>query len=182
LKKAIIDIDDTLWNFGDAWYEELKKIGIKTQNPKTWTTWSYGIEKGFLTIDILKETARNVHLKQHEQEIYESAAELAFFLKKHKYEIIIASHRCETTTQSTQKWLYKHDIYFDSVVLCNDKTVLLNGNGIVIDDMPKVLEKGIEQNMECFGLKFPYNEYISKANLFDNFTDLAKGVYAFVEK
>ena len=41
-KTAIIDIDNTLWQFCDAFYEELRKINKNFPTPDNWTIGIYG--------------------------------------------------------------------------------------------------------------------------------------------
>ncbi|MDH5202740.1 MAG: hypothetical protein OEZ31_07250 [Nitrospirota bacterium] len=38
-KRAIVDIDNTLWHFCDALYEELRKVNRNFPTPDSWTHW-----------------------------------------------------------------------------------------------------------------------------------------------
>jgi len=41
IKKAIVDIDNTLWQFCDVFYEELKKINKDFPTTENWTHWDF---------------------------------------------------------------------------------------------------------------------------------------------
>ncbi len=47
-KIAIIDIDNTLWQFSDAFFEELRKINEDFPTPENWTHW-WSIWQGYCT-------------------------------------------------------------------------------------------------------------------------------------
>jgi len=40
-KKAVIDIDNTLWHFCDVIYERLKKINSAMPTPDDWVEWDF---------------------------------------------------------------------------------------------------------------------------------------------
>jgi hypothetical protein len=63
IKKAIIDIDNTLWHFCDALYEELRKINENFPIPDRWAHWD--MWEGYCSIDEFIGAVNAVHLNQH---------------------------------------------------------------------------------------------------------------------
>jgi len=45
-KTVIIDIDNTLWQFCDAFYEELKKVNYNFRPQEYWTDWAERLKTG----------------------------------------------------------------------------------------------------------------------------------------
>jgi len=159
MKKAVIDVDNTLWHFCDVLYERLKRINVSTPTPDGWTDWEfwerYCSEEDFLRV------IEDIHLNQDDDEHlpYPEAREFLATLKKHDFYLIVASHRTPESREQTQRWLAKHDLVFDELHLSHDKTVLFEeGCHVVVDDAPYVLEKAVEKRIIASGLVFPWNK------------------------
>ena len=61
-KIAIIDIDNTLWQFSDAFYLELKKINKNFPTPDQWCT--YDIWEGYCSVEDFIAAISSIHNKQ----------------------------------------------------------------------------------------------------------------------
>jgi hypothetical protein len=176
-KKAIIDIDNTLWHFCDALYEELRKINKRFPTPDSWTHWD--LWEGYCTEDDFYNAVNAVHLNQHNDKYlpYPEARDFLFNLKKTGYHITIASHRSPDHRKQTEKWLEKHGLVYDELHLSFQKTQLFTESiDVVVDDSPHVLEKAVDKRIMATGLLFPWNRDYAENGflLFDNLNEILK--------
>ncbi|MBU3935763.1 hypothetical protein KJ909_03760, partial [Patescibacteria group bacterium] len=143
-KIAIIDIDNTLWQFSDAFYLELKKINRNFPTPDHWTT--YDIWEGYCSAADFIAAINSIHHNQDNDQYqpYPESQDFLSSLREHGFHIIIASHRTLEMRQPTERWLARHGLPYDELHLSLDKTVLFPKADIVVDDSPLTLEKAIE--------------------------------------
>jgi hypothetical protein len=176
--KAVVDIDNTLWPFCDAFYEKLKKINGAFPPPGQWTTvdfWErYCSKKDFM------DAINAIHHEQDSDRYqpYPESRDFLLSLKEHGYYVIIASHRLEETRKPTERWLALHKLPYDELHLSFDKTVLFDQAAIVVDDAPQTLEKAVASCALGVGLLFPWNRSHAR-NGFELFQDL-RGVLSFI--
>jgi len=157
-KKAIIDIDNTLWHFCDALYEELRKINKTFPTPDSWTHWD--MWEGFCSMDDFLGAVNAVHLNQHSDRYlpYPEAKDFLINLKENGYHITIASHRSPDYRKQTARWMEKHGLVYDELHLSFHKTELFDmSTDVVVDDAPQVLEKAVQNGVMAMGLLFPWN-------------------------
>ena len=157
-KTAIVDIDNTLWQFCDAFYEELKKINKNFPAPATWTHWN--IWEGYCTEHAFFRTINSIHLNQDSDNHrpYPEAKGFMAALKQNNYHITIASHRSPEFMTQTERWLKKHGLVFDDLHLSYHKTNLITRKTtVVVDDSPNVLERAAQNGVLATGLLFPWN-------------------------
>jgi FMN phosphatase YigB (HAD superfamily) len=124
-KTAIIDIDNTLWQFSDAFYLELKKINKGSPTPDQWST--YDILKGHCSVEDFIAVINTVHHKQDSDQ-YQPYPESRGFLSsliENCFHIIIVSHRISETREPTERWLARHGLLYDELNLSLDKTLPL---------------------------------------------------------
>jgi hypothetical protein len=170
-KIAVIDIDNTLWQFCDAFYEELKKVNPAFPTVEHWTTWDFYLpfcsEKQFMA------AVDAVHVQQ-DSDRYRPYAEAKGFLRSVReqgYRVVIASHRRAEMRGQTERWLRKNGLVFDELHLSFDKTVLFRDAAVVVDDAPHTLEKAVLHKAVGAGLLFPWNRAYA-GNGFGLFTTL----------
>jgi hypothetical protein len=173
-KIAIIDIDNTLWQFSDAFYLELKKINGNFPTPDRWCT--YNIWEGYCSAEDFMAAISTIHHNQ-DSDRYQPYPESRGFLsslKEHGFHIIIASHRTPETEQPTERWLEKHGLPYDELHLSLDKTVLFPKADIVVDDSPLTLDQAIKSGALGAGLLFPWNMYYTSNGfrLFQNLNEV----------
>lgn len=157
-KTALIDIDNTLWQFCDAFFEELRKINPDFPTPENWTTWE--IWEGHCSKQDFYNAVNAVHLNQDSQRFqpYPEARGFLSALKQNGYAITIASHRSPEYMGQTERWLNKHGLVYDDIHLSYQKTDLINSKTtVVVDDSPGVLENAVEKGVFATGLLFPWN-------------------------
>jgi hypothetical protein len=157
-KTAIIDIDNTLWQFCDAFYEELRRISKDFPTPDKWNTWD--IWEGYCTEKDFYGAVNAVHAKQDSDDFkpYPQSKGFLSTLKQNGYHITIASHRSPEFMTQTERWLRKHGLIYDDIHLSYHKTQLITPETtVVVDDAPQVLEKAVEQGALATGLLFPWN-------------------------
>ncbi len=179
-KTAVIDIDNTLWQFCDAFYEELKKVNPAFPRVEQWTTWDffrpYCAEKQFLA------AVDAVH-RQQDSDRYQPYPEAKGFLlslKGEGYRLVIASHRRPEMQGPTERWLRKHELEYDELHLSFDKSVLFGDAAVVVDDSPHTLEKAVALRAIGAGLLFPWNQAYA-GNGFGLFRDLNE-VLGYIRK
>lgn len=157
-KKAIIDIDNTLWHFCEVLYERLKHINKHMPPPKLWHEWDFW--QNYCTDEDFFNVIHSIHLKQdNDQHLpYSEAKNFLYALKEQNLHIIIASHRTQESLEQTHRWLIKHGLIFDELHLSFDKTILFDENcHIVVDDSPITLENATKKGIIAVGLVFPWN-------------------------
>ena len=171
---AIVDIDNTLWQFCDAFSEELQKINPAFPPLEQWTTWNFFV--GYCTEEQFLAAVDAVHARQ-DSEAYKPYPEANGFLQSLKdlgYHIVIASHRRVEMQGPTERWLRKHGLQYDELHLSFDKTVLFDKASVVVDDAPHTLEKAVAHKAISAGLLFPWNrEYAGNGfGLFNNLNEV----------
>lgn len=162
-KKAVIDIDNTLWHFCDMLYERLREINRNVPTPNYWIEWDFW--ENYLSKEQFLSAIKYIHLNQDDERHlpYPEARDFLAILKEHDFHIIIASHRIPDSMEQTHRWLIRHELVFDEVHLSYDKTVLIDKHcHIVVDDAPHILEKAAEREITAAGLLCPWNRNASK--------------------
>jgi hypothetical protein len=165
LKTAIIDIDNTLWDFASVLYERLKlHYGNYVPPPSQWDQWDFW--KEICPANEFFKIVRDIHYEQNRFGVYPDAREFLTGLKALGFKIIIASHREPDTYQPTVRWLQKHGLVFDELYLGNDKIKLLSfplnlpGWCVCVDDSPQVLLEAKSRGIVATGLRFPWNREV----------------------
>ncbi len=158
IKKAVIDIDNTLWHFCDALYVKLKDINRQMPAPDYWVEWDFW--ENYCSKENFLGAIEEIHLNQDDDMHlpYPEARDFLAALKEHNFHIIIASHRITESEKQTKRWLVKHGLIYDELHLSFDKTVLFDEIcHVVVDDSPDVLQKASEKGVISTGLLFPWN-------------------------
>jgi hypothetical protein len=179
-KTAIIDIDNTLWQFCDAFYLELKKINTNFPTPDQWSLFNF--YEGYCSDKEFFEAINAIHAKQDSVQYrpYPEARSFLSSLREEGFDIIIASHRVENARQPTERWLAQHGLQHDELHLSFDKTMLFGRADVIVDDAPQTLEKAIQSGVLAAGLLFPWNRAYAGSR-FGLFQDL-KGVLGYILK
>ena len=158
IKKAVIDIDNTLWQFCDVLYEGLREVNSALPSPDSWINWDFWMH--FCSEDEFMSVIHRIQMTQDNDSHlpYKEAENFLKTLKDHNFHIVIASHRTPESLVQTKRWLLKHNLIFDELHLSSDKTVLFNETcHVVVDDSPFVLDNAAEKGIFATGLKFPWN-------------------------
>lgn len=180
-KRAFVDIDNTLWQFCDVFFAELRKINKDFPTIEHWTHWD--IWEGFCSKHDFYNAVDSIHHRQDSDEFqpYPEAKGFLSALKQHGYHITIASHRAPKFMAQTERWLKKHELAYNNIHLSFDKTKLINASTtVVVDDAPQVLEKAVEHNVMATGLLFPWNKAYSNNGfrLCSNLNEILDGILA----
>jgi hypothetical protein len=178
-KRAIVDIDNTLWHFCDAFYEQLKKINSSFPTPDSWTHWD--LWEGYCSEDDFYSAVNIIHSNQHSDDYlpYPEAGNFLTSLQESGYHITIASHRSPDYRKQTEKWLDKHGLVHDELHLSFQKTQLFDSfTDVVVDDSPHVLEKAVDKGVMAVGLRFPWNRDYSDNGiiLFSNLNEILEHI------
>jgi len=175
IKRAIVDIDNTLWHFCDAFYEQLRKLNKNFPTPDRWTNWD--LWEGYCSEDDFYAAVNVIHSQQDRDDYlpYPEAQDFLSKLKERGYHITIASHRSPDYKRQTGKWLEKHGLLYDELHLSFNKTLLFDKSiHVVVDDSPHVLEKAAKNCVMATGLLFPWNQACSDNGfrLFSNLNEI----------
>jgi hypothetical protein len=178
-RTAIIDIDNTLWQFCDAFYEELRKINEDFPVPENWINWD--MWKGYCTEQDFYKAVNAIHFNQDSPDYqpYPEARGFLLALRQRGYHIIIASHRTPEFMPQTERWLKHHGLVHDDLHLSHHKTRLFNDStDVVVDDAPQVLEKAVQNGALATGLLFPWNRAYRNNGfrLCCNLTEVLEGI------
>lgn len=173
-RTAIIDIDNTLWPFSDAFYLELKKVNADFPTPDRWT--GPGLWDGYCTKEDFSAAIAAIHRRQDSDLHlpYPEAQGFLTSLREKGFRVIIASHRSPATREPTERWLGRHELSYDDLHLSLDKTVLFPEADVVVDDAPSLLQKAVACGALGTGLRFPWNRAYEGNGfaLFDNLDDV----------
>ena len=178
-KTVIIDIDNTLWQFCDAFYAELRKINDNFPRPENWSNWD--IWEGYCTEQEFYKAVNIIHLNQDNSDFqpYREAKGFLAALKQNDCHITIASHRSPEYMIPTENWLKKHGLLYDDIHLSYHKTTLFNNDtDVVVDDSPYVLERAVESGALATGLLFPWNRAYrdNEFRLCNNLNEILDGI------
>ncbi|MCX5811415.1 MAG: hypothetical protein NT178_02565 [Proteobacteria bacterium] len=157
MKKIIVDIDNTLWDFATVLYERIRKVNTAVAPPKEWYVFDFW--KAYVSSQTFYSIIKSIHMDQERFLPYQDAQSFLTSLKELDIHIIIASHREKGTLGATIKWLKQHSLIFDEIHLSYDKTVLFNECWAIVDDSPFTLEKATNAGIIGTGLKMPWNEH-----------------------
>ena len=161
-KTAFVDIDNTLWQFCDVFYEELRQINPAFPSIENWTHWD--LWEGYCTKQDFYKVVNNIHSRQDSDDYrpYPEAGPFLSALKEQGYHITIASHRSPEFMTQTERWLKKHGLFYDDIHLSYRKTMIISSEtGVVVDDAPVVLEAAVDKGVFATGLLFPWNRAYS---------------------
>jgi hypothetical protein len=151
-KRVIVDIDNTLWDFGSILWEYLKAINVHTPDPSAWHEWDFW--EDYVTEKEFYIAIHSIHLNQnhHKFKPYPESKSFLDSLMKDGYYLLIASHRDEDTRDSTIK-------------MAQDSWTRFRWG--IVDDSPILLDKAKHLGIVRTGLMHPWNTE-SGHPLFDN--------------
>jgi hypothetical protein len=170
-KTAVIDIDNTLWQFCDAFYLMMRERHGDFPPVDQWTTFDFW-ERYCSEADFLS-AINAIHFDQDNDrhQPYTGSRDFLRSLREQGFHLIIASHRLNETRQPTERWLSRHQLVYDELHLSFDKSVLFDRAAVVVDDAPQTLEKAVALGALGAGLLFPWNRAWA-GNGFGLFPDL----------
>jgi len=156
MRRVIVDIDNTLWDFASVFYAHLKEIHPEIPQQLYWERWDY--LKRFVTDKELYGVLRKIHMKQDTVLPFPDARFFLSSLKDMGCSITIASHREKGSFEPTERWLINHHLPYDELHVSFDKSVLFSQSWAVVDDSPIVLSKARNAGIIGTGLRYPWNE------------------------
>lgn len=172
-KTAVIDIDNTLWQFCDAFYVELRKVNKDFPEIEEWSTFDFW--EPYCSREEFMAAINAIHLNQDNElyRPYPQARDFLLKLRERGFTVIIASHRMAGTRGPTERWLARHQLPYDDLHLSFDKTVLFDRAAAVVDDSPETLKRAVARGAKSAGLLFPWNRAFA-GNGFGLFPDLGE--------
>lgn len=173
-KIVMVDIDSTLWDFiGELVLRMRTRFPYKNV-PDKFETWECPINF-FNNKHEAYSIFNDIHMNQSEFGIYPYAKELLDSLKEN-YIVHIASNRIPKSKCETEKWLKKHDIFYDDLFCSLDKRELFHqfNYKLVIDDAPHVQQAALQKNIPVITLETNYNKHIAGTIKFNCLNDMKK--------
>lgn len=167
--KIVIDIDNTLWDFAQELHRKVKEACPQFPPPSEWHRWDFW--RPYIEPATLYSLIKEIHMEQERFTPYPDAWPFLDSLKREGLYIIIASHREQSTFDSTLNWLKKNDLIFDQVHLSYDKSVLFNDSWGIVDDSPVTLKKAAEFGIVRTGIRNPWNK-AEDHPLFENLKEI----------
>jgi hypothetical protein len=159
MRKIIIDIDDTLWDFISVFYKRMKGAYPDVVIPTDWRELLFWMRHDSPeTLPNAVNILRGIHMDQDQFSPFPEAQYFLASLRGRGFYIIIASHRDQETVDATTRWLVQNDLVFDDLHLSKDKTVLFDDCWAVVDDSPIILRKAHKAGIIGVGLKTLWNE------------------------
>jgi hypothetical protein len=159
MKRIIVDIDNTLWDFASVFYERLRSIVPAIPSIDLWD-WDF--YKDYISIEVLHSVIDGIHKEQDLFQPFPSAKWFLESLKEKGYTIIIASHRQDSFRKATERFFLKHNLPYHELHLCQDKTILFDGSCALVDDAPILLDKAKQNGIICTGLRYPWNKHTER--------------------
>lgn len=156
MKRIIVDIDNTLWDFASVFYERLRKIAPAIP---PMDVWNWDFYKDHLSVEELYDVIEGIHKDQDLFQPFPSAKWFLESLLAEGYSLIIASHRQNNSREATEHFLQKHNLLYAELHLCHDKTVLFDTSCALVDDAPILLDKAKQKGLICTGLRYPWNKH-----------------------
>ena len=160
-KRAILDVDSTLWGFDEILYKELYSLFPKIETPDKWNEWEFYQKYGISKNNFYKVVDK-IHKQQEYYKPFKDASLFSYILRK-DYHVTIASHRKPKYKEILKKWLDSNEITYDDIFVDNCKFHLFDNVDLVVDDSPIFLIEARKRNakMTC-GLVYPWNKKLEK--------------------
>jgi hypothetical protein len=174
MKVAIVDVDNTLYDFSVPWYLAIQEYCVPKKvifpDPHRWDRWDLSTF-GIITKEELYKLIDEVHKNQQFFMPYAKSAELMRTLKAKGFKRIIAAHRNPDYEDELVRWLDNWEIGFDDIHLSfGNKSDLFEEGMIVIDDCPETLSKAQQLHCRAIALEFPWNRNLG----FHTFSSMEK--------
>ena len=170
MKRIIVDIDNTLWDFASVFHERLKKI-IPEIPPMD--EWAWDFYRGYMTEKELFRVVNDIHIIQDIFVPFPSAKWFLDTLFKNGYDVVIASHRHEEARDATEAFLRKYGLPYSELHLSYNKTILFDSCNAIVDDSPHLLDEARKKGLICAGLLYPWNSQTDYP-LFDSLEEISE--------
>ena len=167
MKRIIVDIDNTLWDFATPFWKKIEHHGVPLPSEWTGDFW-----KDYFTIEQFQRYIDEVHQEQDAGAApFPEAAAFLSALRTGGRRITIASHRNPASREVTEKWLKTHSLVYDELYVGPDKTVLFDDHDAIVDDSVELLDKAAAKGLITAGLRYPWNRD-SEHCLFENLSEI----------
>ena len=154
MTKIIVDIDNTIWDFASVFHKRIKKVAPGIPPINEWK-WDFYLE--YISIEELTRICNEIHMEQDLFIPFPSSRYFLSTLLNEGYKVIIASHRDEKSRLATERFMKKYDLPYTELHLSNDKTVLFDNCGAIVDDAPYLLDEAKNKGLVSTGLLWPWN-------------------------
>lgn len=155
---ALVDVDNTLWNFSKALHDKINDYYPNRSVPSQFKFWDEPFN--YFTKQEFYDMVDEIHLEQCNYEPFSEAKQLLIELLNKDYYIYIASNRHPRHKKELERWFYKYKLPYSSIFCDKDKRVLFGQYdfGLVIDDNPEVQDEAKSNNIKVISLYYEYNK------------------------
>ncbi|HUJ18572.1 MAG TPA: hypothetical protein VL197_11335 [Nitrospirota bacterium] len=153
MKRIIVDIDNTLWDFAGSFWKKVRHLGVPRPSE-----WQVDFWKDFFTFEQFLRYIDEVHEEQDAGALpFPGAADFLSALRTGGLRITIASHRDPARRGATERWLKAHGLAYDELYVGPDKTILFDDHQALVDDSSELLDKAASRGLIAAGLRYPWN-------------------------
>jgi hypothetical protein len=155
MKRVIVDIDNTLWDFAPVLYSHLREADPAIVPMEFWAEWEFWAKN--LDRRTFYRVIHTIHMKQEEYLPFPDAKGFLEGLRRDGFHVTIATHRQPEAAGPTLAWLKKYHLPFDDLHVSQDKSVLFDNSRALVDDSPRTLDKARAAGLVSTGLLMPWN-------------------------
>ena len=173
---AMVDVDNTLFDFATPLYEMFKNGGIDIPPVECWNKWDY-FYPDFMSSKVAHEYFDKVHSNQLNYKPFSDAKTFLEHLIKDRA-VVIVSHREPYQCTELKKWLQKNNLPYDMVECSDDKTKMFNRLifDVVVDDCPGTLTAACNVGIASYGLSRPWNVGCKDGVLLPTLTEIGEKI------
>ena len=174
MRRAIVDVDGTLWDLHGPLNTLLSKLfpGFPNELPKDW---NYFLS--YITKDQFFAAVDSVHRSQLQYPPFLGADHLFSLLSQLDLEIVVASHRAYNTAHTLAEWLSVNGLRpYSTLYTGPDKTRFIRKGDIVIDDAPGTIDFALKKGATSYYVSWPWNKD-SGGSSHPNLWDLANTLW-----
>lgn len=172
-KVVFVDVDSTLWDFGEELRNRLQKRFPDKEIPANFRKWDEPMDF-FHDPQEAYDMFNDIHAIQHTFTPFKAASLVLKDLRRLGYKILIATNRIPESEVSLIRWLNDNDLIYDDVFCGLNKHKLLDERDIdlVIDDAPHIIDAAINKDIPIMSLRYPYNSQIRDVKKFKDMKEM----------
>ena len=159
MKRAIVDVDGTLYNFHKPLHVRLHELyDFPIVHTSEITHWDWYFDYGITKKEFYK-AVDDIHNRQLEFEPFMNAYELFAALDYMKFEVFVASHRSLQSADILSVWLWENALGpYTAVYAGPNKKQFFRTGDVLIDDAPHTIDYGCDLGMDVIYTAWPWNK------------------------
>lgn len=158
-RRAVVDVDGTLWNLWLPVRETLLRLGVASESDllEEAPHWNHHRDAG-VSDAVFYQAVHACHAAQIGYPPFEGAFLLFDALNRRGFEVIVASHRKPQTAHLLGKWLRRYGLEpYSGLYTGANKHFLISAGDLVIDDSPDTIIEVQRRGAQSLSLEWAYN-------------------------